>query len=92
MTAKLNGKVIAYVEARMRSEMGSMIERHGGVPYSAPVLQEVYLKDSPKVQRLVEEICDGTVEAVVLLTGFGPPGASKPNPPDPSDVLRPVCS
>ncbi len=71
MAASLNGRVIAYVEARMRSEMGSLIQRHGGVPYSAPVLQEIYLKDSPKVQQLVRDICDGAVEAVVLLTGVG---------------------
>ena len=45
MAANFNNKVIAYVEARMRSEMGSIIHRHGGIPYSAPVLQEVYLKD-----------------------------------------------
>lgn len=71
MAANFNNKVIAYVEARMRSEMGSIIQRHGGIPYSAPVLQEVYLKDSPEVQQLVEDICDGTVEVVVLLTGVG---------------------
>ena len=69
--ASLNGKVIAYVEARMRSEMGSLIQRNGGIPYSAPVLQEIYLKDDPEVQQLVNDICDGTVEVVVLLTGVG---------------------
>ena len=71
MAPSLNGKVIAYVEARMRSEMGSLIQRHGGVPYSAPVLQEIYLKDSPDVQRLVEDVCTGAVEVMVLLTGVG---------------------
>ena len=71
MVASLNGKVIAYVEARMRSEMGSLIERNGGTPYSAPVLQELYLKDSPEVRQLVQDICSGTVEVVVLLTGVG---------------------
>jgi uroporphyrinogen-III synthase len=55
----------------MRSEMGSLIQRHGGVPYSAPVLQEIYLKDSPDVQRLVEDVCTGAVDVVVLLTGVG---------------------
>ena len=71
MVASLNGKVIAYVEARMRSEMGSLIQRNGGTPYSAPVLQEVYLKDSPEVRQLVQDVCSGTVEVVVLLTGVG---------------------
>jgi uroporphyrinogen-III synthase len=63
--------VLAFVEARMPEEMASLIQRHGGVPYSAPVMQEVYLKDSAEVQALVEDICAGQVDAVVLLTGVG---------------------
>ena len=51
--------------------MASLVERHGGVPYSAPVMQEVYLKDSPEVQQLVNDICADRVDAVVLLTGVG---------------------
>ena len=71
MADSLNGKTIAYVEARMRSEMGSLIQRNGGVPYSAPVLQEIYLKDSPDVRRLVHDVCSGAVNVMVLLTGVG---------------------
>ena len=55
----------------MSSEMGSLIQRHGGVPYSAPAMQELYLKDSPQVQQLVVDICAGRVNVVVLLTGVG---------------------
>ena len=55
----------------MTSEMAGLIERHGGVPYPAPVLQEVYLKDSPEVQQLVLDTCAGRVDAVTLLTGVG---------------------
>ncbi len=71
MAASLNGKVIAYVEARMRSEMGALIERHGGVPYAAPVLQEIYLKDSPELKQLIDDICLGSIDVVVLFTGVG---------------------
>ena len=71
MGASLQGKVIAYVESRLRSEMGSLIQRNGGVPYSAPVLHEIYLKDSPSAQQLVRDVCDGAVDVVVLLTGVG---------------------
>ncbi len=67
----LNGKTIAFVEARMTSEMAGLIERHGGVAYPAPVLQEVYLKDSPEVQQLVLDTCAGRIDAVTLLTGVG---------------------
>jgi uroporphyrinogen-III synthase len=71
VATSLNGRVLAFVEARMPEEMASLIERHGGIPYSAPVMQEVYLKDSPEVQQLVADICAGKVDAMVLLTGVG---------------------
>ena len=71
MAASLNGKVVAYLETRMGSEMGALIERHGGVPYPAPVLQEIYRSDSPDVQQLVDDLCRGSVQVMVLLTGVG---------------------
>ena len=55
----------------MSSEMGSLVERHGGVPYPAPAMQELYLRDSAEVQQLVVDICGGRIDAVVLLTGVG---------------------
>jgi uroporphyrinogen-III synthase len=55
----------------MLSEMASLVERHGGIPCSAPVLQEIYFKDTPEVQHLVNDVCDGVIDAVVLLTGVG---------------------
>ena len=62
---------MAYVEARMLSEMGALIERHGGVPYPAPVLQEVHLGDTPEVIKLVDDICAGVVQVMVFQTGVG---------------------
>ena len=61
MAASLDGRVLAFVEARMPDEMASLVRRHGGVPYPAPVLQEVYLKDSPEVRELVDDVCAGGV-------------------------------
>ena len=69
--ASLDGKTIAFVEARMTSELAGLITRHGGVPYPAPVLQEIYLKDDPEVQQLIRDICAGHIDAVTLLTGVG---------------------
>ena len=71
MPPSLNGRVVAFVEARMQSEMAALVERHGGVAYSAPVLQEVYLKDDPDVQRLVLDVCGDRTDVVVFLTGVG---------------------
>jgi len=55
----------------MPEQMASLVQRHGGIPYSAPVLEEVYLKDSPQVQQLVADVCAGQVDFVLLLTGVG---------------------
>ena len=71
MAASLNGRTVALMEARMRSEMAGLVQRHGGVPYPAPVLQEIYLKGSPEVQQLVQDVCDRKLHAMVLLTGVG---------------------
>lgn len=71
MVATLGGRVVAFVEARMQSEMAGLIERHGGTPYPAPVLQEIYLRDDPEVRRLVSDVCSGNLDVVALLTGVG---------------------
>jgi len=71
VVASLSGRVVAFLESRMRSEMSGLVERHGGTPYPAPVLQELYLKDDPHVQQLVRDVCAGNVDVVVLLTGVG---------------------
>ena len=55
----------------MPDEMASLIRRHGGVPYGAPVLQEHYLKDSPEVQQAITDVCDGRVDTAIFLTGVG---------------------
>jgi uroporphyrinogen-III synthase len=67
----LEGKTVAYVEARMLSEMGGLIERNGGVPYPAPVLQEIHLGETDEVKTLVDDICSGTVQVMIFQTGVG---------------------
>ncbi len=69
--ASLDGRTIAFVEARMASEMAGLIKRHGGIPYPAPALQEVYCHNSPEVQQLILDACAGQIDAVILLTGVG---------------------
>ena len=71
LTVSLNGRTIAYVEARMQSEMGALVERHGGVPLAAPVLQEVYNTDTPEVATLIADLCGGKVDIAILQTGVG---------------------
>ena len=71
MAASLDGRVIAYVEARMQSQMGALVERHGGAPLAAPVLQEVYNTDTPEVAGLIDDLCAGRIGVAVLQTGVG---------------------
>ena len=66
MAASLSSKVVAFLEARMGSEMAGLIERHGGTPYPAPALQEIYLKDSPDVLQLVQDVCRRRVVAYTV--------------------------
>lgn len=69
--SSLNGRVVAFVEARMPDAMAGLIRRHGGVPLAAPVLQENYLTDSPEVRQAVDDVCAGRVAAAIFLTGVG---------------------
>ena len=69
--ASLNGRVLAFVEARMPDEMAGLIRRHGGTPLGAPVLQEHYLTESPEVQQAIADVCDGRVDTAIFLTGVG---------------------
>ena len=69
--ASLNGRVLAFVEARMPDEMAGLIRRHGGVPLAAPVMQEHYRQDSPEVRQAIADVCDGRVEVAIFLTGVG---------------------
>ena len=55
----------------MQSQMGALVERHGGVPLAAPVLQEVYNTDTPDVAGLIDDLCAGRVDVAVLQTGVG---------------------
>ena len=55
----------------MPDEMASLISRHGGVPVGAPVLQEHYRKDSPEIQRVIADVCDGQIDVAIFLTGVG---------------------
>jgi len=67
----LAGKTVAYVEARMLSEMGALIERNGGTPFAAPVLQEVHLGDTADVIQLIDDLCADKVQVMVFQTGVG---------------------
>ncbi len=69
--ADLKGRRIVVLEARMPSELGSLVSRHGGQPISAPALREAALPMRDDVRSVVSGITAREIHAVVFLTGVG---------------------
>jgi uroporphyrinogen-III synthase len=67
----LSGKRIALLEARMSGELSSMVERMGGVPFSAPAVRETPLEQPEETTRFVDALCGGRFDIVVFMTGVG---------------------
>jgi uroporphyrinogen-III synthase len=66
----LRGARIALLEARMESELASLVRRHGGNPVCVPAMREVERDCADEVARAYGAIVsDGVV--VVLTTGVG---------------------
>lgn len=70
-TPDFAGAPVVYFEARRSAEMGSLIERHGGVPVPAPALREVRSPPSPETLAFARDLERGAFDLVVLLTGVG---------------------
>lgn len=68
--ADLQGRVVAFLEARRAPELADLIVRHRGVPRAAPCLRELHRPDAPELLAAVERLC-GDVEIAIFLTGVG---------------------
>lgn len=69
--ASLKGKTIAITEARRATELGTLVTKFGGVPYSAPAVQEVPRRDRRPALAVLDRIVQGQVAMIVFLTGVG---------------------
>jgi uroporphyrinogen-III synthase len=67
--SSLRGARVALLEARLSGEMSALIERCGGVPYSAPAVRE--LPRLEQVPAFVDALSAGRFSTVVFLTGAG---------------------
>jgi uroporphyrinogen-III synthase len=67
----LRGARIALLEGRMSGELADLVRRHGGDPVSAPALREDPIPSGDAVARFIDELRDGRVQFVILLTGAG---------------------
>ena len=69
--ADLQGRRIVVLEARLPSELGALVTRHGGQPIAAPALREVPIPMRQEVRDLVDAVCSRAIDMVVFLTGVG---------------------
>jgi uroporphyrinogen-III synthase len=62
---------VAILEARMSAELAAMVERLGGIPYSAPAVRETPVDHPEDISAFIDALCAGRFAAVVLMTGVG---------------------
>lgn len=62
---------VCSLESRRAEEMRSLIERHGGMAFVAPSMQEIPLANNPDVWRFLDELSAGRIDIVIFLTGVG---------------------
>src|SRR5439155_10928969 len=69
LMSSLRGARVALLEARMSGEMCALIERAGGVPYSAPAVRE--LPRLEQVPAILDALLAARFSIAVFLTGVG---------------------
>jgi uroporphyrinogen-III synthase len=70
LSDSLGGARVGLLEARMESELASLVRRHGGEPVCAPALREVE-RDCVDEARRAIDAADRSGAVVVLATGVG---------------------
>src|SRR5690242_17183793 len=65
------GRRVVSFESRRAPEMASLIERHGGLPVSAPTMREVAIDGNPDAIAFARSLRDGALDLVILMTGVG---------------------
>lgn len=71
MATALSGKTIAITESRRATELATLVAKLGGVPLSAPAVQEVPRRDRGPALEVLGRIVRGEVAVVIFLTGVG---------------------
>jgi uroporphyrinogen-III synthase len=61
--------VVALLEARMKSELARLVEKHGGAPLCVPAVHEAPHVEAEAVRGLLDELAAGEHEVVIFMTG-----------------------
>lgn len=68
---ELANKHIALLEARMSSELASLVTRHGGMAHSFPALREATVDAAAEVAALLDAFVRNEISFIVFQTGVG---------------------
>jgi uroporphyrinogen-III synthase len=71
VTESLTGFQVISFESRLKDEAAGLLEKHGARVVAAPALREIPLTDFPEAKSFADAVCDGTLDALLLLTGVG---------------------
>jgi len=66
--ASLRGARVALLEARMSSELASLVERYSGVPYNVPAVREDRHARAREVAQEIDWLAQSSAPPVVLLS------------------------
>lgn len=66
-----SGKRVLSLESRRANEMAELIRKQGGVPFVAPSMREIPLKEDAEVFAFAERLFRGEFEMMIMLTGVG---------------------
>lgn len=67
----MNAPVVCSFESRRAEEMSSLIQRHGGIPLSAPSMREVPIGENPEALAWIRRFIADEFQMLILLTGVG---------------------
>ncbi|MBL8818997.1 MAG: uroporphyrinogen-III synthase [Planctomyces sp.] len=67
----MNAPVVCSFESRRAEEMSSLIQRHGGIPLSAPSMREVPIGENPEALAWIRKFIADEYQMLILLTGVG---------------------
>jgi len=71
MEAHLGGRTVALMQTRHAAELAALVERHGGVPLSAPCLREADLEEVAPRDAALREATSTPLHLAVFQTGVG---------------------
>jgi uroporphyrinogen-III synthase len=69
--SRLNKARVALLEARMSSELATLVTRLGGEPLCAPAVREATLAAGAEVANLIDQLTAGKITVIFFLTGVG---------------------